>query len=89
MKLHSLKLLSAFRGLSRNFSITFEHEYAANNGVEPICLVGLNGVVVKSHGGADEQGFVCALEVAVHEAQRNVPALIGAALLSSEMNSGE
>ncbi|MBQ0753443.1 MAG: phosphate acyltransferase PlsX [Gammaproteobacteria bacterium] len=46
-------------------------------------LVGLNGVVVKSHGGADEQGFVCALEVAVHEAQRNVPALIGSALLSS------
>lgn len=47
-------------------------------------LVGLNGIVVKSHGGADEHGFACALEVAVHEAQRNVPALIGAALLSSE-----
>ena len=43
-------------------------------------LVGLNGVVVKSHGGADVQGFVSALEVALREAQRNVPALIGAAL---------
>jgi len=43
-------------------------------------LVGLNGVVVKSHGGADVQGFVCALEVALREAQRNVPALIGAVL---------
>lgn len=43
-------------------------------------LVGLNGVVVKSHGGADVQGFVCALEVALREAKRNVPALIGAAL---------
>ena len=47
------------------------------NGASP---VGLNGVVVKSHGGADVQGFVCALEVALREAQRNVPALIGAVL---------
>lgn len=45
-------------------------------------LVGLNGVVVKSHGGADVHGFVCALDVALREAQRNVPALIGAALPS-------
>lgn len=43
-------------------------------------LVGLNGVVVKSHGGADVQGFLAALQVALHEAQRNVPALIGNAL---------
>lgn len=43
-------------------------------------LVGLNGVVVKSHGGADVEGFLAALQVALHEAQRNVPALIGNAL---------
>lgn len=47
-------------------------------------LVGLNGIVVKSHGSADVRGFLSALEVAVHEAERNVPALIGAALASSQ-----
>jgi phosphate acyltransferase len=43
-------------------------------------LVGLNGIVVKSHGGADVNGFLAALQVAIHEAERNVPALIGAGL---------
>ena len=43
-------------------------------------LVGLNGVVVKSHGGTSVEGFACALEVAVLEARRNVPALIRDAL---------
>jgi glycerol-3-phosphate acyltransferase PlsX len=39
-------------------------------------LLGLDGIVVKSHGGADVDGFASALEVAAREAQRNVPALI-------------
>ncbi|EKF75207.1 fatty acid/phospholipid synthesis protein PlsX [Alcanivorax hongdengensis A-11-3] len=43
-------------------------------------LVGLNGVVVKSHGGTGVQGFISALEVAQLEARRNVPALIRDAL---------
>ena len=43
-------------------------------------LVGLNGVVVKSHGGTGVEGFVSALEVALLEARRNVPALIRDAL---------
>ncbi|MCG8391496.1 MAG: phosphate acyltransferase PlsX [Pseudomonadales bacterium] len=43
-------------------------------------LVGLQGVVVKSHGGTTEQGFASALEVAELEARRNVPALIRDAL---------
>ncbi|MDX1803848.1 MAG: phosphate acyltransferase PlsX [Alcanivorax sp.] len=43
-------------------------------------LVGLNGVVVKSHGGTGVNGFASALEVAELEARRNVPALIRDAL---------
>lgn len=39
-------------------------------------LLGLDGIVVKSHGGADVDGFTSALEVAAREAERNVPALI-------------
>ncbi|MCK0155420.1 phosphate acyltransferase PlsX [Alcanivorax sp. S6407] len=43
-------------------------------------LVGLKGVVVKSHGGTSVEGFISALEVAELEARRNVPALIRDAL---------
>lgn len=39
-------------------------------------LVGLNGIVVKSHGGASANGFHHALEVALREARRDLPALI-------------
>jgi restriction system-associated AAA family ATPase len=44
MKLHRLKILSEFRGLSPNFRIPFKG--SGNNSklnIEPICFVGLNG----------------------------------------------
>jgi glycerol-3-phosphate acyltransferase PlsX len=39
-------------------------------------MVGLSGIVVKSHGSTDKYGFQCAIEVAVHEARDNVTARI-------------
>jgi phosphate acyltransferase len=36
-------------------------------------MVGLNGIVIKSHGGADLFGFQRAIEVAVIEARNGVP----------------
>ena len=39
-------------------------------------LLGLRGVVVKSHGGASIRGFSQAIEVAVNEAQQDLPSLI-------------
>ncbi len=39
-------------------------------------LVGLTGVVVKSHGSADQQAFAQALRVAVTEVEQDVPGLI-------------
>jgi glycerol-3-phosphate acyltransferase PlsX len=39
-------------------------------------MVGLNGIVIKSHGGADLFGFQRAIEVAVLEARNDVPARI-------------
>ena len=39
-------------------------------------MVGLNGIVIKSHGSADAYGFQCAIEVAVVEAREGVPARI-------------
>jgi len=47
-------------------------------------LLGLNGIVIKSHGGADELAFANAIRVAVLEVEKNVPEriskLLGAAL---------
>ncbi len=39
-------------------------------------MVGLNGIVIKSHGGTDTFGFQRAIEVAVLEARNGVPAKI-------------
>jgi len=39
-------------------------------------MVGLNGIVVKSHGGADVFGFQRAIEVAILESRTDVPARI-------------
>lgn len=70
-KLLSLLALPVFMGLKHRVN---PQKY---NGAS---LVGLNGVVVKSHGGADETGFASALNVAVLEARRNVPELIRVSL---------
>ena len=40
-------------------------------------LVGLNGIVVKSHGSADAYAFLHAIETAVVEVQKQVPQQIG------------
>ncbi len=40
-------------------------------------LVGLNGIVIKSHGGADEQAFLHAIDTAVIEVENQVPQQIG------------
>jgi len=40
-------------------------------------LVGLNGIVIKSHGGTDPVGFEYAIRVAAIEVQNQLPQLIG------------
>ncbi len=40
-------------------------------------LVGLNGIVIKSHGSADSFAFEHAIETAVVEVQNQVPQQIG------------
>jgi glycerol-3-phosphate acyltransferase PlsX len=46
-------------------------------------MVGLNGIVIKSHGGTDLFGFQRAIEVAVSEARSDVPARIAQRLLDA------
>jgi glycerol-3-phosphate acyltransferase PlsX len=45
-------------------------------------LVGLNGIVIKSHGGSDVFGFENAIRVAVDEVRNQVPQIIGQRLAS-------
>ncbi len=49
-------------------------------------MVGLNGVVIKSHGGADAFAFERAIEVAILEARNGVPARIAQRLGSPPVN---
>jgi glycerol-3-phosphate acyltransferase PlsX len=46
-------------------------------------MVGLNGIVIKSHGDTDLYGFQRAIEVAVLEARNGVPAQIAQRLADS------
>jgi glycerol-3-phosphate acyltransferase PlsX len=41
-------------------------------------LVGLTGIVIKSHGSADEASFAQAVRVSIKEVEKNVPGLIHA-----------
>ena len=43
-------------------------------------LAGLRGVVIKSHGGTDEIGFLSAIEVAIQEAKLQLPERISSAV---------
>jgi len=45
-------------------------------------LIGLNGIVVKSHGGADELGFLHAIREATKQAEMDVIQHIGAEVSS-------
>ena len=45
-------------------------------------LLGLNGIVVKSHGGADISSFLNAIRIASIEIEKNVPQRISAIIES-------
>ena len=94
------KLIAKF--LKEEFSANFLHKLAAvaaypalkNLGrrMDPrryngASLVGLNGIVIKSHGGTDALGFANAIKVGLAEVRKNVPerisALMGAMLTAA------
>jgi glycerol-3-phosphate acyltransferase PlsX len=66
-KLGALAASPALRGIRDRL------DPSAYNGAS---MVGLNGVVIKSHGGADRRAFASAVRVAVTEARKGVPAQI-------------
>ncbi|MDP2228070.1 MAG: phosphate acyltransferase PlsX [Moraxellaceae bacterium] len=52
-------------------------------------LVGLTGIVVKSHGSADVASFAQAVRVAIKEVEKNVPALIHARMGHDEKSGAD
>jgi phosphate acyltransferase len=93
------KLIGKF--LKEEFSANFLHKLAAlaaypalkNLGkrMDPrhyngATFLGVNGIVVKSHGGTDALGFANAIRVGVEEVEKNVPGRISA--LMSSMLAG-
>jgi glycerol-3-phosphate acyltransferase PlsX len=66
-KMGALAAAPALRGIKGRL------DPGAYNGAS---MVGLAGVVIKSHGGADRAAFASAVRVAVVEARKGVPAQI-------------
>ncbi len=74
IKRNPLTMLSGLLALPVLNGLKREMDPGNYNGAS---LVGLNGIVIKSHGSADINSFSNALSVAVREVDKNVPALIG------------
>jgi len=82
-KLGALAAAPALRGLKRRL------DPGAYNGAS---MVGLAGVVIKSHGGADRAAFASAVRVAVVEARKGVPSQVGncvAAIAAAEARAAQ
>lgn len=74
-KLGGLLAASAFRALKQKMDPN-----QSNGGV----LLGLNGLVIKSHGGTDKNGFASAIEVALDMAESEYAEIIHRRLASLE-----
>jgi glycerol-3-phosphate acyltransferase PlsX len=72
-KLGALAAAPALRGVKQRL------DPGAYNGAS---MVGLAGVVIKSHGGADRAAFASAVRVAIVEARKGVPRQIGELMAS-------
>ncbi len=51
------------------------------------CLIGLRGIVIKSHGSANIDATVCAIEEAISQAQQKVPSRIRASLEKAQLKT--
>jgi phosphate acyltransferase len=73
-KLGYLLARSAFRALSNKMD-----PHKSNGGV----FLGLNGIVIKSHGGTDAEGFACAVDLGYDMARHELLVKIGARGIAS------
>jgi phosphate acyltransferase len=68
-----MRKLAAFASMSVLKSIKQRFDPGQHNGAS---MVGLNGVVIKSHGSADAASFANAIRVAIVEARKGVPSQV-------------
>ncbi len=69
-----LRRLSALASLPVLNAVKNRFDPRQRNGAS---MVGLNGVVIKSHGSADAYSFAHAIRVAIVEARKGVPSQVG------------
>jgi glycerol-3-phosphate acyltransferase PlsX len=70
-------VLRMLQGLAANSALTALRARLDPRRYNGASLVGLNGVVLKSHGGADQVAFETAVKTAIVEARKGVPVQIG------------
>jgi phosphate acyltransferase len=70
---NSLTKLSALIARPALNHIKYAMDPGRRNGAS---LIGLQGIVIKSHGGAKTAAFAVAIDEAVHEVEKNIPQLI-------------
>jgi glycerol-3-phosphate acyltransferase PlsX len=70
-------VLRKVQGLAANSALTALRARLDPRRYNGASLVGLNGVVLKSHGGADQVAFETAVKTAIVEARKGVPVQIG------------
>lgn len=78
----SASLLDRLAGLAARPTLSRVAERLDPRRYNGACMVGLNGIVVKSHGGADRVAFSRAIELAAVAARRGVTAHIAQAFQS-------
>jgi glycerol-3-phosphate acyltransferase PlsX len=69
--------LRQLQGLAANSALSSLRSRLDSRRYNGASLVGLNGVVLKSHGGADKLAFEVAVGTAIVEARKGVPVQIG------------
>ncbi len=69
--------LRQFQGLAASSALNAIRGRLDSRRYNGASLVGLNGVVIKSHGGADKFAFENAVQTAIVEARKGVPVQIG------------
>jgi phosphate acyltransferase len=73
----SRNILGKLQGLAANTALTAIRARLDPRRYNGASLLGLNGVVLKSHGGADQVAFETAVRTAIVEARKGVPVQIG------------
>ena len=69
--------LRQFQGLTATSALNAIRDRLDSRRYNGASLLGLNGVVIKSHGGADKFAFENAVQTAIVEARKGVPVQIG------------